>query len=341
MHRCVPVLVFLALAQLPAAAAEVIRIGTLPGLRFDVREFSVRPGTEVEVVFSNVDEMLHNFVVTKPARREAVVQAALDLGPAAPERDFVPATPDVLWSTKVVPSGQSATLKFTAPSALGDYPYVCTFPGHGILMFGTMVVTATPRPAVMNPKEMPAAASAVQDHSMHGAVTRARVQRFFMPQAGPASIAVVLPGGYSYCWDAGAGRFRYAWKGGLGERPERAVAKVEGEVFYREEAGFPLRVGVDPRVEPKQIEFKGYTLDAQGVPEFEQSIDGVTVYERIEIENGRIVRRFRTNGTNLWFHVPPENVERVSSPAPKEGDFYRFAGAAAKEFTIVHPAQTP
>jgi hypothetical protein len=215
---------------------------------------------------------------------------------------------------------------------------VCTFPGHGILMFGTMIVTATPRPALMNPKEMPGAvAASPMDHATHMAMTRATVSRFFMEKAGPASIAVVLPGGFSYCWDAGAGRFRYAWKGDLGERPERAVAKIVGDVYYREEsAGFPLRVGPNPEVEPKQIEFKGYTLDAQGIPEFEQTIDGVTVYERIEIKEGRITRRFRTNGIALWFAVPAEEVERFTATGTKEGAFYKFTGAAAKDFTVTY-----
>jgi azurin len=329
----------LVLTQLGAGAAEVIRIGTLPGLRFDVNAFSVKPGAEVEVVFSNSDEMLHNFVVVKPGARAEVVQAALDLGAGAAERDFVPPSANVLWASKVVPSGQSFTLKFTAPAALGDYPYVCTFPGHGFIMFGTMTVTPNPTPPVMTPKDLPVdpaiAANLAMDHSAHMAANTASVSRFFMPKSGPASIAVVLPGGYSYCWDAGAGRFRYAWKGTLGARPDKTVAKVEGEVFYREE-DFPLRVGPDPAIEPKQIEFKGYTLDAQGIPEFELNVDGVTVRERIEIKEGQITRRFRTDGLSVWFSVAPENQERFTATGPKEGAFYKFTGAAAKEFTVTY-----
>jgi plastocyanin len=331
----------LALARVPAAGAEVIRIGTLPGLRYDVSAFSVRPGAEVEVIFSNSDEMLHNLVIVKPGTRLAVVQASIELGAGAADRDFVPPTPDVLWAMKVVPSGQSATLKFTAPAALGDYPYVCTFPGHGMIMFGTMTVTPNPRPPVMTPKELPvdpaAAAHAAMGHAAHMAANRASVYRFFMPDAGPACVAVELPGGYSYCWDAGAVRFRYAWKGTLGPRPERTVAKVVGDVYYREEpAGYPLRVGPNPQTEPKQIDFHGYTLDAQGVPEFELSLDGVTVYERVEIKDGRITRRFRTNGTALWFLPPAENPERFTTTGTKEGAFYKFTGPTAKEFVVIY-----
>jgi len=31
-------------------------------------------------------------------------------------------------------------LRFTAPEERGDYPYICTFPGHWIIMKGVMVV---------------------------------------------------------------------------------------------------------------------------------------------------------------------------------------------------------
>lgn len=342
----------LASLVLPATAAEIIRIGTLPGLRFDVSAFSVRPGAEVELIFTNSDEMLHNLVITRPGARMAVVENVLANSAGIADRDYVPATPDVLWATKVVPSDQSFTLKFTAPTQIAEYPYVCTLPGHGILMFGSMIVTNNPQPPVKTPAVLPTVAGvavpAAMDHSAHLAhaahrtATRAKVSRFFMAQAGPASIAVELPGGYSYCWDAGAGRFRYAWKGELGDRPERGVAKMVGDVYYREEgAGFPIRVGPDPAAEPKQIEFKGYTLDAQGIPEFELTLDGVTVYERIEINDGRITRRFRTNGNAVWFSAPADHAERFSATGPKEGAFYKFAGAAAREFTITYtPAPT-
>ena len=58
-----------------------------------------------------------------------------------------------------------------------------------------------------------------------------------MPNAGPAMIAVQLPGGVSYVFDAGAGRFRYAWVGAnpaLPSSPERGLAKLPSEPFYRE-----------------------------------------------------------------------------------------------------------
>ena len=50
----------------------------------------------------------------------------------------------VLWATGLVQPGEAETLRFTAPSEPGDYPYVCTFPGHWIRMNGVMHVVADP-----------------------------------------------------------------------------------------------------------------------------------------------------------------------------------------------------
>jgi len=55
-------------------------------------------------------------------------------------RHFVPDHPAILWSTKLVAPGGRAVLTFTAPKTPGDYPYVCTFPGHWRIMNGVMEV---------------------------------------------------------------------------------------------------------------------------------------------------------------------------------------------------------
>jgi azurin len=36
--------------------------------------------------------------------------------------------------------GTSETLRFEAPETPGAYPFLCTFPGHWILMKGEMIV---------------------------------------------------------------------------------------------------------------------------------------------------------------------------------------------------------
>jgi putative heme-binding domain-containing protein len=60
--------------------------------------------------------------------------------PDAQGRLYVPDSPKVLHATKMVDLGQQAKLTFTAPGELGEYPYLCTFPGHWRRMVGTMAV---------------------------------------------------------------------------------------------------------------------------------------------------------------------------------------------------------
>ncbi|RTZ67855.1 MAG: hypothetical protein DSZ35_05570 [Verrucomicrobia bacterium] len=53
---------------------------------------------------------------------------------------FVPKSKKVLHATRMVAPLSATALRFTAPKEPGDYPYICTFPGHWIIMKGVMVV---------------------------------------------------------------------------------------------------------------------------------------------------------------------------------------------------------
>jgi azurin len=60
--------------------------------------------------------------------------------PKGAEKNYVPSIPEVLFSTPLINPGKSYKLTFKAPATTGDYPYVCTFPGHWTLMNGIMKV---------------------------------------------------------------------------------------------------------------------------------------------------------------------------------------------------------
>ena len=118
-----------------------IRIGTVvEKMKYDINEFTVKPGKKVKLTFANPDFMPHNLVVTKPNKADSVAQQALALGAQGFDVAFVPKSEDVLWSSQLVDHGKEEEMSFTAPIAKGDYPYVCTFPGHHILMRGVMKV---------------------------------------------------------------------------------------------------------------------------------------------------------------------------------------------------------
>jgi azurin len=116
-------------------------IGTKPGLKFDLQEITVKAGSNIQLTFSNTDDMQHNFVLTAPGKGDVVGKMALDLGLKGPEKNYVPETPFVLAYTKLLQPSSGETIYFTAPQKPGIYPYVCTYPGHYLVMRGVMKVT--------------------------------------------------------------------------------------------------------------------------------------------------------------------------------------------------------
>ena len=86
------------------------------------------------------DDMLHNFVLTVPGRGQAIGEAAMALGVEGATKHYVPDSADVLIHTGLTLPETSDTIFFTAPTKPGDYDYVCTFPGHSVLMKGILRV---------------------------------------------------------------------------------------------------------------------------------------------------------------------------------------------------------
>ncbi len=72
--------------------------------------------------------------------------------PDAIARNFIPDNKQVLFATQMVQPRETARLQFTAPTALGEYPYLCTFPGHWRIMRGVMHVV--PKLADISPEEL-------------------------------------------------------------------------------------------------------------------------------------------------------------------------------------------
>lgn len=119
---------------------QTLTIGTKPGLKFDTDKLEVKAGTRIKLVFNNNDDMLHNFVVTKPGAANAVGEAALNLNLNGPKMNYVPNSPNVLYHTNILQPESSETIYFQAPTEPGDYMFVCSFPGHYTLMQGTLKV---------------------------------------------------------------------------------------------------------------------------------------------------------------------------------------------------------
>lgn len=109
-------------------------------MRFDVVRFDVYRGQPVELLVDNPDFMPHNLVLTEPGKADEVYQLALEMGGGGFVLGFVPDSPQIIFASRLLRHQESELITFTAPQEPGEYPFVCTFPGHGELMRGIMVV---------------------------------------------------------------------------------------------------------------------------------------------------------------------------------------------------------
>jgi uncharacterized cupredoxin-like copper-binding protein/glucose/arabinose dehydrogenase len=118
----------------------IIKMGTLPGLKFSTEDITVRAGSRLQLVFNNNDDMLHNFVMTEKGAGNEVGEMALKLGVQGEKMNYVPNTSKVLAYTSVLQPGKTEIIYFNAPDTPGIYPYICSYPGHYIVMRGVIRV---------------------------------------------------------------------------------------------------------------------------------------------------------------------------------------------------------
>ena len=118
-----------------------IRIGTVrERMMYDVKELNVKAGKHVKLTFANDDFMPHNLLLVNPGKIDDIASKALALGAKGFDTGFVPESSDILWHSKLLDHGKEEVIDFSAPTNPGDYPYMCSFPGHSIIMRGLMHV---------------------------------------------------------------------------------------------------------------------------------------------------------------------------------------------------------
>ena len=122
-----------------------IRIATVPEkMMYDVKQLAVKPGKKVKLTFANPDFMPHNILLVKPGKADEIGLKAMALGAKGFDVAFVPESSDILWASKLVDHGKEQVIDFTAPKTEGAYPYLCSFPGHHLIMRGVLIVAENP-----------------------------------------------------------------------------------------------------------------------------------------------------------------------------------------------------
>jgi putative heme-binding domain-containing protein len=124
------------------ADAHPVMIEAGKNLTFATRTVAVPAGKPIKLTFTNPDVVPHNWVLLKPGSLLHVGEAVnrLVADPEAALRQYVPPSDDVVAYTDIVPPGEKFTIYFRAPETPGRYPFLCSFPGHWMVMNGQLIV---------------------------------------------------------------------------------------------------------------------------------------------------------------------------------------------------------
>jgi azurin len=130
----------------PAAAksgGRTIEITANDQMKFSLATMEAKAGEEITVKLTNQgtlpkEAMGHNWVLLK---KGADVNAFATAAMTAKDTDYIPASmkDQVVAFVPVLGPKQSKEVTFKAPAA-GEYTFICSFPGHYMLMKGTLTV---------------------------------------------------------------------------------------------------------------------------------------------------------------------------------------------------------
>ncbi len=121
-----------------------LQIAGNDAMQYDKKELDVAADcTQVQLTITHTGKlpaaaMGHNWVLVKTADVTAVANGGMSAGLA--NNYLTPNDPRVIANTKVVGGGQSDTVTFPTSKLTkgGDYTFMCTFPGHYVLMKGVL-----------------------------------------------------------------------------------------------------------------------------------------------------------------------------------------------------------
>ncbi|MBL9214018.1 MAG: cupredoxin domain-containing protein [Opitutaceae bacterium] len=135
-------------AAAPAASANAVaafEFTANDSMKFNLTRVEVTAGQDVKVILTNMGTMPkvamgHNWVLLK---KGADAKAFIDAAATAAAAEYIPAAlaDQVLAHTKLLGPKQSDEITFKAPTEPGEYPFICSFPGHYLSgMHGVLVV---------------------------------------------------------------------------------------------------------------------------------------------------------------------------------------------------------
>ena len=143
---CIVVTLVMAAVLSHAGVAEIVIEGN-DAMQFNIKEFKVKAGQKVKLTLKHVGKqpvnvMGHNVVILKAGTDAMTFGLQVPANGGTLENGYLPTNQEkekIFATTEMIGGGEEATIEFTAP-AKGQYPFLCTFPGHVGLMRGVMIV---------------------------------------------------------------------------------------------------------------------------------------------------------------------------------------------------------
>lgn len=108
-------------------------------MAFEPNVINVTAGGEIKLKLINKGTdimMLHNIVFTKKGKADEIGVKAIRAGE---KKQYIPNDPAVIAASKLVGPLDSVIVQFKTPKP-GNYPFICTYPGHYLKMRGRLVV---------------------------------------------------------------------------------------------------------------------------------------------------------------------------------------------------------
>ena len=116
-------------------------LNSFDNMIYDKNKIEVNSGKNIVLTLNHKGKvskefMGHNFVLLKKGVNvdEYAKKAVL-----AKSNDYIPNSDEAIAYTKMLGGGESTTINFLAPEA-GIYTYICSFPGHYMMMRGELIV---------------------------------------------------------------------------------------------------------------------------------------------------------------------------------------------------------
>jgi azurin len=114
----------------------IVKVAIVAGqMKYDKAEYTATSGKPIAIVLYNPDVLQHNIVAGKPGSIDKIGNAAtlMVTQPDGLAKNFIPAIPEILGGTAFANPNELLVLKLPKLEK-GEYPLVCTFPGHWLIM---------------------------------------------------------------------------------------------------------------------------------------------------------------------------------------------------------------